>query len=107
MALNFIDGEALGVMVVQYQMRAMEQGLSVAGVDQMCQWAAPDLDQPTALAYLAMYEKAAPYVQDVAAAAWKPRPAVAPNVAPAMALAPAGAASARQDAGAGGHSPTC
>ena len=110
-ALNFIDGEDLGVMAVQYQMRAMEQGLSVAGVDWMCQWATPDLDQPTALAYPAMFEKASPYVLDVAAAAWKPQPAVALNVAPAMAPAPRGgvaaATSARREAGAGGDSPTC
>ena len=86
-ALNFMDREDLGVMAAQYQMRAMEQGLSVAGVDRMCQWAAPQLDQPTDLAYLARYEKAAPYVLDVAAGAWKPRPAVPPNVTPAMAPA--------------------
>ena len=90
MALNFMDGEDLGVMAAQYHMRAMKRGLSVAGVDRMCQWAAPDLDQPTALAYLAMYEKAAPYVLDVAAGAWKPQPVVSPNAARAMAPAPGG-----------------
>ena len=70
-AMSFMEAEDIGVMAANFQMRVMQQGVSVAGVDRMCQWAAPDMDQPTALAHMAMYEKAEPYVLDVAAGAWK------------------------------------
>ena len=60
-------------MAANFQMRVMQQGLSVAGVHRMCQWAAPDMDQATALAHMGMYEKAEPYVLDVAVGAWKRR----------------------------------
>ena len=66
-AMSFMEAEDIGVMAANFQMRVTQQGLSVAGVDRMCQWATPDMDQATALAHMAMYEKAEPYVLDVAA----------------------------------------
>ena len=54
-ALNFMEPEHVRVTAAKFQMQLMEQGLSVAGFDQMCQWAAPDMDQATALAHMAMY----------------------------------------------------
>ena len=46
----------------------------MAGVNRMCQWATPDMDQATALAQMAMYEKAEPYLLDVMGGAWKRHP---------------------------------
>ena len=46
-----MEGENVGLLAAHYQMRAMEKGLSLAGIDCRSQWAAPELDQPTALAY--------------------------------------------------------
>ena len=72
-AMSFMEAKDIGVVAANFQKRVMQQGLSVAGVDRMCRWAAPDMDQATALAHKAMYEKAEPYVLDVAARAWKRR----------------------------------
>ena len=72
-AMRFMEAEDIGVMAANFQMQVMQQGLSVAGVDRMCQWAAPDMDQTTALAHMAMDEKAEPYVLDVAVGARKRR----------------------------------
>ena len=72
-AMSFMEAEDIGVMAANYQMRVMRQGLSVAGVDRMCQCVALDMDRATALAHMAMYKKAEPYVLDVVAGAWKRR----------------------------------
>ena len=52
----------------------------MAGVDRMCQWAAPDMDQATALAHMAMYERAKPCVLDAAAGTWKRSPVAEQSV---------------------------
>ena len=35
-AMIFMEAEDIGVMAANFQMRVMQQGLSVAGVDSMC-----------------------------------------------------------------------
>ena len=68
-AMSFMEAEKWGVMAADFQIRVMQQGLSVVGIDRMCQRVAPDMDQATALAHMAMYETAEPYVLDDAGGA--------------------------------------
>ena len=65
----------------------------IAGVDKMYPRAAPDLDKPTTLVYMAMYDRASPYMLDIAVAVWNCRPtAEQAAVATVGALVPAQAA---------------
>ena len=45
-AMSFMEAEDIGVMAANFQMRVMQQDLSVAGVDRMCQWAARTWTRP-------------------------------------------------------------
>ena len=42
--MSFMEAEDIGVMATNFQMQVMQQGLFVAGLDGMHQWAAPDMD---------------------------------------------------------------
>ena len=52
----------------------MDDGLSVAGVDRAVEWAGGGLDAPTALIYMALFERSSNLRLDVEAAAWKAVP---------------------------------
>ena len=73
-AYGFLDATDAGVMAAQYQERLMEDGLSVAGVDRAVEWAGGGLDTPTALIYMALFERSSNLRLDVEAAAWKAVP---------------------------------
>ena len=71
---GFLDSADAGIMAAQYQERLMEDGLSVAGVDRAVEWAGGGLDAPTALIYMALFERSSNLRLDVEAAAWKAVP---------------------------------
>ena len=56
-AYGFLDSADAGIMAARYQERLMEDGLSVAGVDRAVEWAGGGLDAPTALIYMALFER--------------------------------------------------
>ena len=73
-AYGFLDSADAGIMAARYQERLMEDGLSVAGVDRAVEWAGGGLDAPTALIYMALFERSTDLRLDVEAAAWKAVP---------------------------------
>ena len=77
-AYGFLDSADAGIMAARYQERLMEDGLSVAGVDRAVEWAGGGLDAPTALIYMALFERSTDLRLDVEAAAWKAVPQPSP-----------------------------
>ena len=77
-AYGFLDSADAGIMAAQYQERLMEDGLSVAGVDRAVEWASGGLDAPTALIYMALFERSSNLRLDVEAAAWRAVPQPSP-----------------------------
>ena len=77
-AYGFLDSADDGIMAARYQERLMEDGLSVAGVDRAVEWAGGGLDAPTALIYMALFERSTDLRLDVEAAAWKAVPQPSP-----------------------------
>ena len=77
-AYGFVDSADAGIMATQYQERLMEDGLSVAGVDRAVEWAGGGLDAPTALIYMALFERFSNLRLDVEAAAWRAVPQPSP-----------------------------
>ena len=77
-AYGFLDSADAGIMAAQYQERLMEDGLSVAGVDRAVEWAGGGLDAPTALIYMALFERSSNLRLDVEAAAWRAAPQPSP-----------------------------
>ena len=77
-AYGFLESAEAGIMAARYQERLMEDGLSVAGVDRAVEWAGGGLDAPTALIYMALFERSTDLRLDVEAAAWKAVPQPSP-----------------------------
>ena len=77
-AYGFLDSADAGIVAAQYQERLMEDGLYVAGVDRAVEWAGGGLDAPTALIYMALFERSSNLRLDVEAAAWRAVPQPSP-----------------------------
>ena len=77
-AYGFLDSADAGIRAARYQERRMEDGLSVAGVDRAVEWAGGGLDAPTALIYMALFERSTDLRLDVEAAAWRAVPQPSP-----------------------------